>query len=153
MSPTHDPDASSSAASPQDTATRLLDGLRVLDLTRILAGPYCTMILADLGADVVKVERPGDGDEARSFGPFLPSGNSAYFAGLNRGKCSIALDLKQSEDRDTFLALVRRADVLVENFRPGVMDGLDCGFEQLRAINPSLIFASASGFGQTGPDR
>jgi CoA:oxalate CoA-transferase len=153
MSPTHDPDSSSSAAPPQDRATNLLDGLRVLDLTRILAGPYCTMILADLGADVVKVECPGDGDEARSFGPFLPSGISAYFAGLNRGKCSIALDLKQSEDRDTFLALVRRADVLVENFRPGVMDDLDCGIEQLRAINPSLIFASASGFGQTGPDR
>ncbi|MEO1997554.1 MAG: CoA transferase [Planctomycetaceae bacterium] len=153
MSPTPDPDASSSAASPRDNATNLLDGLRVLDLTRILAGPYCTMILADLGADVVKVERPGDGDEARSFGPFLPSGNRAPFAGLHRANCRIALDLKQSEDRDTFLALVRRADVLVENFRPGVMDGLDCGVEQLRAINPSLIFASASGFGQTGPDR
>ena len=130
-----------------------LAGLRVLDLTRVLAGPYCTMILADLGADVVKIERPKSGDEARGFGPFLPSGFSAYFAGLNRGKSSIALDLKTGDDKKTFLRLVRQADVLVENYRPGVMDSLGIGPAALKALNPKLIFASASGFGQTGPDR
>jgi len=153
MPQSHDPDRSTTGASPQPDSTRLLDGLRVLDLTRVLAGPYCTMILADLGADVVKVERPDDGDESRAFGPFLASGTSAYFSGLNRGKSSIALDLKQPGDRDTFLSLVRNADVLVENFRPGVMDAMNIDVERLRAINPSLIFASASGFGQTGPYR
>jgi len=130
-----------------------LSGLKVLDLTRVLAGPYCTMILADLGADVVKVERPETGDEARSFGPFLPSGASAYFASLNRGKSSIVLDLKAAADRETFRRLASQADVLVENFRPGVMDGLGIGQNDLHEINPSLIFASASGFGQTGPYR
>ncbi|MGZ0167703.1 MAG: CaiB/BaiF CoA transferase family protein [Planctomycetales bacterium] len=130
-----------------------LAGLKVLDLTRVLAGPYCTMILADLGADVVKVERPETGDEARSFGPFLPSGASAYFASLNRGKSSIVLDLKAEEDRETFRRLASHADVVVENFRPGVMDGLGIGQNDLHEINPSLIFASASGFGQTGPYR
>src|SRR6478672_3718040 len=96
-----------------------LTGVRVLDLTRVLAGPFCTMMLADLGADVVKVERPDGGDDARQFGPFLPSGESAYFAGINRGKRSITLDLKHETDRATFLKLVERADVVVENFRPG----------------------------------
>src|SRR5213596_341369 len=96
--------------------TRLpLAGLRVLDLTRVLAGPFCTMILADLGAEVVKIERPGAGDDARHFGPFLPSGLSAYFASINRAKKSVALDLKDEADRRTFLRLVERADVLVEN--------------------------------------
>jgi CoA:oxalate CoA-transferase len=130
-----------------------LTGLKVLDLTRVLAGPYCTMILADLGADVVKIERPTVGDEARAFGPFLPSGASAYFAGLNRGKSSMVLDLKDDVDRGTFLELAKQADVLVENFRPGVMDALQIGPDILHEINPSLIFASASGFGQTGPYR
>ena len=106
-------DASSS------TANLPLVGLKVLDLTRVLAGPYCTMILADLGADVVKIERPETGDESRAFGPFLPSGASAYFASLNRGKSSVVLDLKDVADRETFLQLASRADVLVENFRPG----------------------------------
>ncbi len=135
------------------TAVPPLAGLKVLDLTRVLAGPYCTMILADLGADVVKIERPETGDEARSFGPFLPSGASAYFASLNRGKSSIVLDLKVGADRDTFLQLAKQADVLVENFRPGVMDTLGIGSDVLHEINPSLIMASASGFGQTGPYR
>lgn len=130
-----------------------LAGLKVLDLTRVLAGPYCTMILADLGADVVKIERPESGDEARAFGPFLPSGASAYFASLNRGKSSVVLDLKDVADRETFLQLASHADVLVENFRPGVMDGLGIGQDVLHEINPALIFASASGFGQTGPYR
>jgi len=135
---------------PQSTASRPLAGLRVLDLTRVLAGPYCTLILADLGADVVKIERPAGGDDARLFGPFLPSGESAYFASINRGKRSITLDLKHPADVRTFLRLVERADVLVENFRPGTMESLGLASQRLREINPRLIYASASGFGRTG---
>ena len=143
------------AASGRDGAvsTLPLSGLKVLDLTRVLAGPYCTMVLADLGADVVKIERPETGDESRAFGPFLPSGSSAYFASLNRGKASITLNLKSESDRDTFLKLVEQADVVVENFRPGVMDALGLDSDSLHEVNPSLIYASASGFGQTGPYR
>src|SRR6266508_750126 len=103
-----------------------LAGIRVLDLTRVLAGPFCTMLLADLGAEVVKVERPG-GDDARQFGPFLSSGESAYFAGINRGKRSIVLDLKAPAGRDIFLRLVEKADVVVENYRPGTMEEFDLG--------------------------
>lgn len=127
-----------------------LQGVRVLDLTRVLAGPYCTMILADLGAEVVKIERPETGDDARQFGPFLTSGESAYFASINRGKKSIVLDLKSAADRATFLALVHKADVLVENFRPGTMESLDLAPARLCELNPRLIYASASGFGRTG---
>jgi len=133
-------------------STTPLSGVRVLDLTRVLAGPFCTMVLADLGAEVVKVERPGGGDDARAFGPFLPSGESGYFAGVNRGKRSIVLDLKTPDDQATFLALADRADVLVENFRPGAMERLGLGSGTLRARNPRLIYASATGFGRTGPD-
>ncbi|MBI5759832.1 MAG: CoA transferase [Planctomycetales bacterium] len=129
-----------------------LHGLRVLDLTRVLAGPYCTMLLADLGAEVVKIERPGSGDDARQFGPFMENGDSAYFASINRGKKSVALDLKQEADRATFLRLVEKADVLVENFRPGTMESFGLPSQRLREINPRLIVASATGFGQTGPD-
>lgn len=129
-----------------------LHGIRVLDLTRVLAGPFCTMLLADLGADVVKIERP-EGDDARHYGPFLPSGESAYFAGINRGKRSIVLDLKSDKDRNIFLQLVEKADVLVENFRPGTMEAFGLGSEHLRQINPKLIYASVSGFGRTGPYR
>lgn len=129
-----------------------LSGIRVLDLTRVLAGPFCTMVLADLGAEVVKVERPDGGDDAREFGPFLPSGASGYFAGVNRGKQSVTLDLKDPADRETFLALCDRADVVVENFRPGTMERLGIGSGVLRGRNPGLIYASATGFGRTGPD-
>jgi CoA:oxalate CoA-transferase len=129
-----------------------LAGVRVLDLTRVLAGPFCTMLLADLGAEVVKIERPG-GDDARHYGPFLPSGESAYFAGINRGKKSIILDLKQQADRTTFLRLVDHADVIVENYRPGTMEAFDLGSELLRERNPRLIYTSVSGFGRTGPYR
>src|SRR5580692_4994005 len=129
-----------------------LAGIRVLDLTRVLAGPFCTMLLADLGAEVVKIERPG-GDDARQFGPFLPSGESAYFAGINRGKKSIVLDLKSESDRATFLRLVEKADVVVENYRPGTMEAFGLGSERLRDLKPSLIYASVSGFGRTGPYR
>lgn len=132
---------------------RPLAELRVLDLTRVLAGPYCTMILADLGAEVVKIEHPDGGDDARGFGPFLSSGLSAYFASVNRGKKSVALDLKQPGDRDTFLKLAGRADVLVENFRPGAMARLGLGSQYLRELNPRLVYASLSGFGQSGPNR
>ena len=131
---------------------RPLSGLRVLDLTRVLAGPYCTLLLADLGAEVVKVERPGVGDDARGFGPFLENGQSAYFASINRGKKSIALDLKHDSDRETFLQLVDRADVLVENFRAGTMQELRLGAESLCRQNPRLIYASLSGFGHAGSD-
>ena len=109
-----------------------LSGLRVLDLTRVLAGPYCTMILSDLGAEVVKIERPEHGDDARHFGPFLPSGLSAYFASINRGKKSAVLDLKCDGDRELFLKLADRADVLVENFRHGTMDAWQLSAESLR---------------------
>ncbi len=129
-----------------------LRDFRVLDLTRVLAGPFCTMLLADLGAEVVKVERP-EGDDARQFGPFLPSGESAYFAGVNRGKKSIVLDLKRESDRSIFLRLVTHADVVVENYRPGTMEAFGLGSERLRSQNPQLVYASVSGFGRTGPYR
>jgi CoA:oxalate CoA-transferase len=128
----------------------LFSGLLVVDLTRVLAGPFCTMMLAELGARVIKVENPQGGDDSRCFEPVV-QGQSAYFASLNRGKESIALDLKDAADRDVFLKLVGRADVLVENFRPGTLQRLGLGYESLRAVNPRLIYAAVSGFGQTGP--
>jgi CoA:oxalate CoA-transferase len=128
-----------------------LDGIRILDLTHVLAGPFCTQSLLDLGAKVIKVERPGTGDDTRAFPPFL-QGESAYFATLNAGKRSIALDLKAGDDRAIFDRLLARADVLVENYRPGVMARLGYGWDTLHARHPRLIFASVSGFGQTGPD-
>ncbi|MEX0814318.1 MAG: CoA transferase [Dongiaceae bacterium] len=127
-----------------------LTGIVVLDLTRVLAGPYCTMVLADLGARVIKVEAPGAGDDARHFGPFI-GGKSAYFMSLNRGKESIALDLKGEADRAVFERLLARADVLVENFRPGALDRLGYGWETLHCAHPRLIYAAASGFGHSGP--
>jgi len=127
-----------------------LSGVLVIDLTRVLAGPYCTMVLADLGARVIKVEVPGRGDDARAIGPFVGD-RSAYFMSLNRGKESIALDLKKTDDRSIFERLLERADVLVENFRPGAMDRLGYGWNDLHARFPRLIAASTSGFGQTGP--
>jgi CoA:oxalate CoA-transferase len=125
-------------------------GVLVLDLTRVLAGPFCTMMLAELGARVIKVENPDGGDDSRRFDPLI-EGKSAYFQSLNRGKESIALDLKAAADRDVFQALARRADVLVENYRPGTLDRLGLGYENLRALNARLIYAAVSGFGHTGP--
>ncbi len=130
--------------------TASLSGLRVLDLTRVLVGPYATMILADLGAEVIKLEMPGTGDDARHFPPHV-NGESAYFMSLNRNKRSMTLNLKEEEGRSLFLQLVKQVDILVENFRPGTMDRLGLGYETLREINPALIYAAASGFGQTGP--
>ncbi|TVR78128.1 MAG: CoA transferase [Rhodospirillales bacterium] len=124
--------------------------ITVVDLSRVLAGPYCTMVLADLGARVIKVEKPDGGDDARQFGPFV-QGRSAYFASLNRGKESIALDLKAERDRNILHRLLARADVLVENFRPGTLDRLGLGWDDLHRRHPRLIYAAVSGFGRTGP--
>jgi CoA:oxalate CoA-transferase len=135
-----------------DTSRGPLAGLLVVDLTRVLAGPFATMMMADLGARVVKVERPGHGDDARSYGPFV-DGRSTYFARVNRGKESIALDLKEPAGKAVLVALAGRADVLIENYRPGVMDRLGLGYDALAAGNPRLVYASVSGFGQTGPWR
>ncbi len=129
-----------------------LHGLRVVDLTENLAGPYCTMILADMGADVVKVERPGVGDESRRFPPFV-DGESVGYLTLHRGKRSVVLDLKDPRGREAFARLVAWADVLVEAFRPGTLDRLGLGPARLRATHPRLIVCSLSGFGQTGPYR
>ena len=138
-----------------------LDGVRVLDLTRILAGPYCTMVLADLGADVIKIEQPVSGDPVRGNGPFLsPDGDthdgdgeqySTYFMSINRGKRSVAIDMGKPEGKELLLRLAERSDVLIENFRPGTMERFGLGHETLRARNPRLVVCSVSGFGQTGP--
>lgn len=128
-----------------------LTGITVLDLTHVLAGPYCSQSLGDLGARVIKVERPGIGDDTRAFPPFV-QGQSAYFATLNAGKQSIGLDMKAEADRVIFERLLARADILLENFRPGVMDRLGYGWDTLHARHPRLIYGAVSGFGQTGPD-
>lgn len=127
-----------------------LKGLLVLDLTRVLVGPYCTMVLSDLGARVIKVEAPEVGDDSRSFGPFIED-QSAYFMSLNRGKESIALNLKNSEDKKIFEKILAKADILVENFKPGTLEKWGYGWNDVKDKYPKLIYASASGFGQTGP--
>jgi CoA:oxalate CoA-transferase len=128
-----------------------LDGLRVLDFTRVLSGPYCTALLADLGADVLKVEPP-QGDDYRHIGPFHNDGSSALFETVNRGKRSVVLDLADARHCDLALDLAAGADVVVENFRPGVADKLGIGWEHIRARNPRIVYASISGFGQDGPN-
>jgi CoA:oxalate CoA-transferase len=128
-----------------------LSGITIIDLTHVLAGPYCSMTLADLGARVIKLERPGSGDDTRSFPPFI-AGESAYFAALNAGKASISLDLKADDDRAIFERLLARADVVLENYRPGVMERLGYGYDYLHAKHPRLIYGAVSGFGHTGPD-
>ena len=129
-----------------------LTGLRVLELTQVMAGPFCGQVLADMGADVVKVEPPDGGDQSRhSLGFTMTGDDTAAFMAVNRNKRSVALDLKDDAQRDVFLQLVRTADVLIENYRPGVADRLGVGWEALEAVNPRLIYASVSGFGQTGP--
>jgi len=125
--------------------------IRVLDLSRVLAGPYCTMLLADLGADVVKVERPGEGDETRSWGPPYVGGESAYFLSVNRGKRSVALDLARPEAQEALLRLARVADVVVENFRPGTADRLGAGYERLARESPKLVYCSITGYGDERP--
>ncbi len=130
--------------------TKTLEDLVVLDFSRVLAGPFCTMMLCDLGAKVIKVERPGSGDDSRTYTPFV-KGESAYFMSINRGKKSITLDLKHPKGKEIAVELAKRSDVLVENFKPGVMDNLGLGYEALKEINPRLVYASISGFGYTGP--
>ena len=141
----------------QQPGTGPLAGVHVLDLARVLAGPYAAMLLADLGAEVIKVERPGTGDDTRHWGPPFVQGEgeaeSTYFLSVNRGKRSVAVDLKDPGERPLLEAIVRWADVLIENFRPGVMERLGLGDDRLAELNPRLIRLSISGFGEDGPDR
>lgn len=148
------PSAMASAQTPNaaDDATPPISGLKVLDLTRMAAGPFCTQLLADLGADVIKIESDRSGDPTRGNIPKV-DGYSTYFLSVNRGKRSVALDLKSPEGRQRVLDLARDADVIVENFRPGVMDRLGLSYAELKAVNPDIIFCSISGFGHTGPLR
>lgn len=127
-----------------------LEGVVVLDLSRVLAAPYTGMILADMGADVIKVERPGKGDDSRAYGPFK-NGESVYYMSLNRGKRSMTLNMKSEEGKQILKDLVKQADVLVENFRGGTMDKLGLGYDVLKEINPRLIYSACTGFGMTGP--
>jgi CoA:oxalate CoA-transferase len=136
-------DTAASSAAP-------LEGITVVDLSRVLAGPFCTMLLAQLGARVIKVERPGGGDDSRAFGPFV-NGKSLYFSSINYDKESIALDLRQTADRAIFEDLLGIADVVIENFRPGTMEKLGYGWETLHTKYPHLIYGAASGFGDNGP--
>ena len=134
-------------------AAGALDGITVLDLTRVLSGPYCTMMLGDMGARVIKVEQPGKGDDTRGWGPPFLEGESAYFMSINRNKESVTINLKHPEGRRVLDALIERADVLVENFRPGTLDRLGLGYRDLAERRPDLVYCSISGFGQTGPRR
>lgn len=126
-----------------------LDGVRVLDLTRVLAGPFCTMMLADMGAEVIKIEVPKAGDDSRAFGPFV-NGESSYYMNLNRNKKGVTLNLK-GRGKGIFLELVKKADIVVENYRPGTMEKLGLGYEELRKINPRIVYGAVSGFGHYGP--
>ncbi|MGZ8228928.1 MAG: CaiB/BaiF CoA transferase family protein [Burkholderiales bacterium] len=129
-----------------------LDGIRVLELGNFIAGPFCGMLLGDMGADVIKIERPGKGDQTRAMPP-LVQGESASFAALNRNKRSLVLDLKQRDAREIALSLVRKSDVFLENNRPGALEAVGLGAAEVRAANPNIVYVSASGFGQTGPYR
>jgi crotonobetainyl-CoA:carnitine CoA-transferase CaiB-like acyl-CoA transferase len=128
-----------------------LTGVRVLDLTRVLAGPFCAMMLGDMGAEVIKVEEPGKGDDTRSWPPFV-GGESTYFMSVNRSKKSITLNLKAPEGREVLRKLAKKSDVLLENFRPGTMDKLGFGYRALARLNPRLVYCSVSGFGESGPE-
>ncbi len=130
----------------------VLSDVVVVDLSRVLAGPYCTMMLGDLGAKVIKVEQPGKGDDTRAFGPPYIEGESAYYLGLNRNKYSILIDFSKPVGKQRLLELIRTATVLVENFRPGTLAKQGLDYETLKAINPGLIYCSISGYGQTGPN-
>ena len=136
-----------------EVSTGPLTGLRVLDLSRILSGPYCTMVLADLGAEVVKVEKPGSGDDTRAWVPPALGDESVYFMSVNRNKRALTVDLKSPEGKNIIYRLAAWADVVVENFRPGTADKLGIGYSKLSDINPRLIYCAISGFGQTGPYR
>lgn len=141
-------------ANPNPSETNLpLSGVRVLDLARILAGPYCTMILGDLGAEVIKVERPGSGDDTRTWGPPFAGGESAYYLCCNRNKRSITIDLKNLRGVELIKELAKDSDVLVENFTPGLMKRFGLDYETLRQINPRLVYCSITAYGQDGPYR
>jgi crotonobetainyl-CoA:carnitine CoA-transferase CaiB-like acyl-CoA transferase len=127
-----------------------LSGIRVLDLTRVLAGPFCTMLLADMGAEVIKIETPGDGDDSRRYPPFIGE-ESAYFMNLNRNKKSMVLNLKHAKAKEIFLNLVEKSDVIIENFRPGTMEKLGIGYDTIKTRNPDIVYACISGFGHSGP--
>jgi CoA:oxalate CoA-transferase len=128
-----------------------LSGVRILDLTLIMAGPYCTLILGDLGAEVIKIEKPGEGEGSRGMPPYYFEGESAYFIAMNRNKKSMTLDLKSERGREIFYELAKKSDVVVDNFRPGVVKKLGVDFDSLKHINPRIICCSISGYGQTGP--
>jgi len=132
---------------------RPLESIIILDLSRALAGPYCTMMLADMGAEIIKLEMPGRGDDSRSWGPPFIEGESAYFMSVNRNKKSITLNLKSEKSKEIIEKLIKKADVIVENFRPGTMDKLGLSYENVVELNPEIIYASISGFGQDGPYR
>jgi len=132
---------------------RPLEGVRVADFSRVLSGPYATMVLGDLGADVVKVERPGEGDETRGWGPPFAGDESAYFLAINRNKRSIALDLASDEDRAVARRLIAHSHIMIENFRPGTAARLGLGYDDVRALNPAIVYASITGFGEDGPMR
>ncbi|HXG04490.1 MAG TPA: CoA transferase, partial [Candidatus Binatia bacterium] len=132
-------------------ATKPLAGVRVLDLTRVLAGPFCTLLLGDMGAEVIKVEEPGKGDDTRRWPPFV-GGEATYFLAVNRGKKSVTVNLKAPQGVALLRRLAARSDVLVENFRPGTMDRLNLGYRALRRLNPRLVYCSISGFGESGPE-
>lgn len=129
---------------------RPLEGLVILDMTRVLAGPFAAMMFADMGADVIKIERPDGGDDTRTYPPFQ-KGESAYFMSLNRGKKSVTLNLKDPRGKEILRELAKKSDALIENFKPGTMDKLGLGYDDLKKVNPRLIYAASSGFGQTGP--
>ena len=131
--------------------TAALQGIRVLELTQIMAGPFCAMLLADLGAEVIKIENPRGGDDSRRMAPPYFNGESAAFLAVNRNKYGIALDIRTPQGKDVLWRLIATADVLVENFRPGTMTRLGFGYEQVHAKYPRLVYCSISGFGQTGP--
>jgi crotonobetainyl-CoA:carnitine CoA-transferase CaiB-like acyl-CoA transferase len=128
-----------------------LEGIRVVDLSRILAGPYCSMLLSDFGAEVIKIENPDKGDDTRAYGPPFVDGESVYFLSVNRGKRSLALNLKSPEGRDVLTKLIRRADVLLENFRRDFLQNIGFGYDDVARLNPKIIYASITGFGHTGP--
>ncbi len=132
---------------------RPLEGIKVLDLSRALAGPYCTMMLADMGAEVIKIEMPERGDDSRAWGPPFVEGESAYFISVNRNKKSMTLNLKKEKSIEIIHRLIKQSDVLIENFRPGTMEKLSLSYDEVKEINPKIIYCSISGFGQDGPYR
>ena len=146
-------DGRTPATEANQPTAKPLDGITVIDLTRVLSGPYCTMMLADMGARVIKIDQPDRGDDTRGWGPPFQNGESSYFLSVNRNKESMTLDLKHPDGRQVLNTLIDRADVLVENFRPGTLDRMALGYGDLSGRCPRLVYCSVSGFGHTGPRR